>query len=89
MEFVVKNNAVIYQSEEGVILAEVTFPNVDTNLVEINHTFVDPSLRGQGIADQLLRNASDAIRNRGWKARPTCSYARTWFERNLDYKDLL
>ncbi|MCU0105731.1 N-acetyltransferase [Acholeplasma vituli] len=76
-------------NDEGTLLAEVKFPRIDDNTVEINRTFVDPSLRGQGIAHELLMYAYNAIKSQGLKAIPTCSYALTWFKRNTDKNDIL
>lgn len=47
------NQIALYHSDNN-LLAEVTFPTVDQNTVNINHTFVDDSLRGQGVAGQLM-----------------------------------
>lgn len=88
MEFKTTDDAVRYVDERGTVLAEVTFPEVEPGIVEINHTFVDPSLRGQGIAGELLHRATDAIADRGMRARPTCSYAVTWFEKHPDRSDI-
>ena len=54
MEFTKEKSKIAYYNEEGKILAEVTFPAVNKNTVNINHTFVDESLRGQGIAGKLM-----------------------------------
>lgn len=80
--FITKPDAVTYIDDAKNVLAEVTFPEVAPGVVEINHTFVDPSLRGQGIAGQLLERAADAIEESGRSARPTCSYAAAWFEKH-------
>ena len=53
------------------------------------HTFVDDTLRGQGVAGQLLQAAADQIRAEGKRARATCSYAEIWFERHPEEADLL
>ena len=41
---------------------EVTFPSIDQDTVDINHTFVDPSLRGMGMAGKLMEAAAGEIR---------------------------
>ena len=71
----------IYAEEEGRVIAEVTFPDRD-GAADIDHTFVDDTLRGQGVAGQLLQAAADQIRAEGKRARATCSYAEIWFERH-------
>ena len=78
----------IYAEEEGRVIAEVTFPDRD-GAAEIDHTFVDPSLEGRGVAGQLLQAAADALRAEGRKVRPTCSYAVRWFEKHPEQRDLL
>ena len=78
----------IYAEEEGRVIAEVTFPDRD-GAADIDHTFVDDTLRGQGVAGQLLRAAADQIRAEGKRARATCSYAEIWFERHPEEADLL
>ena len=82
------NQIALYHSDSS-LLAEVTFPDVDSNTVNINHTFVDDSLRGQGIAGQLMKAAADQLRSEGKKAVLTCSYAINWFEKHPEYQDLL
>ena len=87
MEFL-KENGRIYAMDGDKLVAEVTFPARD-GVAEIDHTFVDDSLRGQGVAGRLVRAAADQIRADGNKARVTCSYARTWFAHHPEEADLL
>lgn len=76
------------RDENGTLLAEVTFPQQD-GVAVINHTFVDDSLRGQGVAGQLLQAVADTLRRESRKARPTCSYAVHWFDTHPEERDLL
>ena len=46
------------------MVAEVTFPQIRPGAVVIDHTWVDPSLRGQGAAGQLMQAVVDALRGR-------------------------
>ena len=78
----------IYAMDADKLIAEVTFPTRD-GVADIDHTFVDDSLRGQGVAGQLVRAAADQIRADGNRARVTCSYARAWFARHPEEADLL
>ena len=43
----------LYVEQEGKLLAEITFPFVKNQIVDINHTFVHTDLRGQGMAGVL------------------------------------
>ena len=66
----------------GKLAAEITFPMVRPGVYCIDHTFVDPSLRGQGVADQLVRAALDHIRAQGGTPAATCTYAQAWMARH-------
>ncbi len=89
MNWQAEENRVWVEDAAGQLLAEVTFPVSGENTVDINHTFVDESLRGQGMAGQLLQRAADRIRQDGKRAVPTCSYAIRWFEKHPEYADIL
>lgn len=89
MDFIYEASRIYCQDENGKLLAEITFPVLDSRTVNINHTFVDDSLRGQGIAGKLMLAAIESIRSQGKKALPTCSYAADWFGKHPEYHDLL
>lgn len=88
MTFSQEPGRIFARDENGKLLAEVTFPQQD-GVAVINHTFVDDSLRGQGVAGQLLQAVADTLRREGRKARPTCSYAVHWFDTHPEERDLL
>ena len=88
MEFKYEQDRIFAEGENGKVIAEVTFPTAD-GVATINHTFVDGSLRGQGIAGKLLKAAAEYIRETGRKAHPTCSYAVKWFEDHPENSDIL
>lgn len=67
MNFTYNPNQIAYFHSDNNLLAEVTFPNVDADTVDINHTFVDDSLRGQGVAGKLMEAVADHIRSQGKK----------------------
>lgn len=89
MNFSYEKNRIFVINEGGHVIAEVTFPNVSDNIVNINHTFVDNSLRGQGIASLLLEEAYKEIKKQNKTAVATCSYAVKWFEKNTSCRDIL
>lgn len=66
----------------GRLLAEMTFPMTAPGVFCIDHTFVDASLRGQGVGDELMRAALAQIREHGGTVVATCSYAKAWLERH-------
>lgn len=76
--------------ENGKLIAEVTYQEIDDgqNFV-IDHTFVDPVLRGQGIAGELVRAVVDEARATGKKIEPLCTFARHEFDTKEAYADVL
>jgi len=70
------------------VAAEILFPATD-GVADINKTFVGDSLRGQGMAGQLVQRAADEIRRKGLKTKTTCSYAKGWFEKHPEQSDIL
>jgi predicted GNAT family acetyltransferase len=88
MDFIYETNRIYLKDANGNIVAEVTFPEVDDNVVNINHTFVDDSLRGQGVASQLIEAVAQKLKDENKKAYSTCSYAAKWFEKHPEYDDL-
>lgn len=89
MKYIVEDYKVYLINEDGKILAFVTFPKIDEESVIINHTYVDNSLRGQGIASKLLEKAYEQIKILGLKAIPECSYAVKWFTDHKENRDIL
>jgi predicted GNAT family acetyltransferase len=85
VDFTLECNRIYKQNETGKLLAEVLFPNSGDDTVTITHTFVDPSLRGQGIASQLLLALVGEIQAQDKKAKAVCPYAVKWFEEHPEY----
>ena len=83
MNFEIEHNRILQKNNTGKIVAEITFPETSPGVFVIDHTFVDDSLRGQGMASKLVRMAVDEIESRGGEVRATCSYAKKWLEDNL------
>lgn len=81
MEFITESNRIICL-ENGEQAGEVTFPEISAGVFDINHTFVDKSMQGKGIAAELVRRAIEEIRSRGGKLTASCSYAKKYIEKN-------
>ncbi len=84
MNFITESDRIYATGKTGNIIAEVTFP-AKNGVSTINHTFVDYSLRGQGIAGQLVKLAADKILAEGNKIAATCPYAVEWFHSHTEY----
>lgn len=85
MEFKIEQERIYAEDAEGRMIAEVTFP-VRCGTAVIDHTFVDDSLRGQGVAGKLMQLAVDKILADGNKIGATCPYAVLWLHRHPQYK---
>ncbi len=84
MNFITETNRIYSIDSTGKIIAEVTFPTKG-GISTIDHTFVDDSLRGQGIAGILVKLAADKILADGGQIGATCPYAVVWFKRHPEY----
>ena len=82
MKFTHEPNRLCGTDENNKLIAEVTFPETEPGVFTINHTIVDSSLQGQGVAGQLVKAAVDDIKSQGGKVQATCSYAVKWLEKH-------
>lgn len=85
MDFKTEEGRIYATDDRGKVIAEVTFP-VEHGIATIDHTFVDDSLRGQGVAGKLVQMAIDKILSDGNKISATCSYAKLWLQRHPEYE---
>lgn len=88
MDFKRESNRIYLENEKGECIAEVTFPKVSDDKVNINRTYVDNSLRGLGVADKLMSELMDDLKKGNKKAVVTCSYAAGWLKKHPEYKDV-
>ena len=86
MEFIHEPNRIYGTDENNKVIAEVTFPETEPGVFTIDHTIVDSSLQGQGIAGQLVQAAVDDIKSQGGKVQATCSYAVKWLQKHSPKK---
>lgn len=84
MEFKKAENKIYLEDTKNNIIAEIEFEEIEKGTFNIYHTFVDESLRGQGIASKLVEGAVKEIKARNGKIQATCSYAKKWLEKNVD-----
>lgn len=75
--------------EEGEWIAEMTYFKSGESEITIDHTEVDPKLRGEGIAGDLVAEAVKYAREAGLKIKATCPYAKKELDANPDYSDVL
>ena len=82
MEFQIKDGRIFNVNEQNELMAEATYVYLSDGVVDIDHTYVSPVLRGQGIAGKLMETLATELRAKGLKATASCSYAEVWFEKN-------
>ncbi|MCM0598258.1 GNAT family N-acetyltransferase [Periweissella fabalis] len=89
MEFIREPERLYQVAPDGQLLAEIKFPKIPNhNVIVITHTFVDPSLRGQGIANQLLNEVITFAQHNNLKIKPECSFAKKVFAVTPAYQSL-
>ena len=83
--FKYRPNEIFLEDSEHKKVAYITFPNTEKGVYCIDHTVVDESLQGEGIAAQLCHRAVLYIHNKKGKVTATCEYAKKWMaENNID-----
>ncbi|MDI9497789.1 MAG: GNAT family N-acetyltransferase [Bacillota bacterium] len=88
LDFVREGQALVARDVDGELLAEITFPETETGEWDVDHTFVSPRLRGQGVADRLVRALLELARSEGKCLIATCPYVRVWSERHPETADI-
>jgi predicted GNAT family acetyltransferase len=73
----------------GQRIAEMTYSRSNPSRVVVDHTYVDPSLRGHGVARQLQDAMVAWARETGTKVVPVCSYVKVQFDRDPSIRDVL
>ncbi|MDY0023810.1 MAG: GNAT family N-acetyltransferase [Candidatus Izemoplasmatales bacterium] len=89
MEYIYEENRIYSKREDGLLLAEVTFPARDDKRVDVNHVYVDESLRGKGLASELMLLAYEYIKNKNLLIVAKCPYAISWFKKHEQYQDIV
>jgi hypothetical protein len=88
--FTVRRNpaASRYEAAIGGHLAIAEYRLEDDRVI-FTHTFVPPELRGQGVAEELVRTALDEARREGRRVVPQCSYVALFIRRNPEFRSLM
>lgn len=86
MEFTKTENGFVKYDENGKVIAEITYsPTDNPDIVVADHTFVDSSLRGQGVAGKLLNTLVEDMKQQNKKIKASCSYVVKKFSENSSY----
>jgi predicted GNAT family acetyltransferase len=82
------NRGEFFIERGGARVAEMTYQRLSAFLILVDHTHVDVSLRGGGVARQLLDAAVTWARQNGVKIDATCSYVVAQFARDKSLRDV-
>jgi len=89
MKFIYEDHRIYVTNEEGKTIVNATFPWIKKGVVVVDHTYVDPSLRGQGVASNLMHEVCNYAKIKGYKMVATCPYAVVWFKKHQEFNDLI
>ncbi|MFN2413149.1 MAG: GNAT family N-acetyltransferase [Pyrinomonadaceae bacterium] len=78
-----------YIEKDGEWIAELTYIRRGSDRIEIDHTEVDASLRGQGIGEDLVKSAVEYARENSLKINPVCPYTRKVINETAELQDVL
>ena len=74
--YITEGNRIYLPDENWNILAEIDFEKVDERAYNISRTFVDDSMRWQGIASELVEKAITDLTAKWYQVLATCPYAK-------------
>lgn len=88
MEILAGHNKFYVNDAEGRQVAEIVFVPTGDHLSIIEHTDVDPSLKGQGVGKLLVAKVVEKMRAENRKVIPLCPFARHEFDKTREYDDI-
>lgn len=86
MEFVEEPGKIVLLDQQEAI-GEITWSDANDVMI-VDHTFVEPSYRGQGLAEQLVAAVVQKARTDGKKILPLCPFANKEFHEKTEYGDV-
>lgn len=84
MDWKYKDGAIYYTNDAGELMAEATYAKTKDDEIDINHVYVNPVLRGEGVAGKVMEEVSTFLRRESWKATASCSYANNWLKKRKE-----
>jgi predicted GNAT family acetyltransferase len=77
-----------YKTVEG-LNCELEYIFYDDNTINFFHTYVPETLRGRGIAMEIIREGVDFAVAHKYKIIPSCSAVRKFMDRNPKYREFI
>ncbi len=69
--------------------AELLYARPDPHTIDLQHTEVPKSARGQGVADLLAETAFAYAHEHGLRVIPSCPFIRSWLRRHPAERQIL
>ncbi|KII60424.1 hypothetical protein RF11_03167 [Thelohanellus kitauei] len=88
MEILEGHNKFYVNDADGNQVAEIVFVPTGEHLSIIEHTDVDPSLKGQGVGKKLVAKVVEKMRGEQRKIIPLCPFAKHEFDNTREYDDI-
>jgi predicted GNAT family acetyltransferase len=90
MDWKYENERIYSENEKGELMAEATFVHQKNGEIDIEHVYVNPILRGKGVAGEIMEVVVNYLREKELKAIATCSYANGWLKKHEElYSDII
>ena len=83
-----KHGGAFALEETGQRIAEISYQYKDRQTIIADHTWVDPSQRGAGVARKMLDALVSYAREQQLKIVPQCSYVDVMFRRDSSFADV-
>ncbi len=74
---------------ENQLMAEMTYTYAGNDKIIIDHTEVNPILKGKGIGYNLIDEVVSFVRENNLKIIPLCPFAAAVFRKKKEYSDIL
>ena len=68
---------------------ELTYSRTSPKRIIADHTGVDTSLRGQGVARALVERLVEDARSEGFSIIPLCPYVKAQYAKNPEWSDVM
>lgn len=79
----------VYIARVGGETAVLSYQEAGPGVLDFQHTEVPEAVQGQGVGEELVRQALDDVRERGLEVIPTCPFVAAFIRRHREYRDLV
>jgi len=73
---------------DGARVGTITYERND-DVVDLQHTVVDPNRQDEGFGSELVAAALDDARAKGVHVKPTCAFVAAYIREHPEYADLV